>query len=219
MDATSIDMIVGSLAGSISSGGGFCTGATLMVEHQRLNSPAVTFSASLPTFLATTASEVISQFQSDEGAQMLKVLQDRTGTLRRQLLRSEWVHCASAVQNPVIVLSLRDEHVREKDLLLSEQERLLQECVNEVRGFLKLSVHNRNSLISSLQCLSKYNILITRLKSLPLMEGLSARDVDKEWLPKPALKICVSSALSQKEIEKAGAGIRHAIAAVMKRQK
>lgn len=60
VDPTDVDIIVGSLAGCIASGGGFCTGRNIAIEHQRLNSPAVTFSASLPTFLATTASAVIA---------------------------------------------------------------------------------------------------------------------------------------------------------------
>jgi hypothetical protein len=51
------------------------------------------------------------------------------------------------------------------------------------------------------------------------MEGLSPRDSDKEWLPVPAIKVCATSALSQKDIGKAGASIRHAITTVMKRQK
>ena len=69
------------------------------------------------------------------------------------------------------------------------------------------------------QALSSHNILITRLKTLPLMEGLSPRDSDKEWLPVPAIKVCATSALSQKDVDKAGVSIRHAIATVAKRQK
>jgi hypothetical protein len=116
----------------VSSAGGFCTGASLMVEHQRLNRPAVTFSASLPTFLTTTASEVITRLQSAQGAELLKNLQDRTAALRHQLTQSDWVRCTSAPQNPVIMLVLKEEHVRERRLSRSQQETLLQECVDEV---------------------------------------------------------------------------------------
>jgi serine palmitoyltransferase len=69
-----------------------------------------------------------------------------------------------------------------------------------------------------LQALSSHNILITRLKTMPLMDGLSSRDSSKEWLPIPAIKVCATSALSQKDISKAGVSIRHAITTVMKRQ-
>lgn len=51
------------------------------------------------------------------------------------------------------------------------------------------------------------------------MEGLSARHAEKEWQPQPALKVCATTGLSKKEIEKAGTAIRHAITAVMKRGK
>jgi serine palmitoyltransferase len=132
IDATNIDIIVGSLAGCVSSAGGFCTGASLMVEHQRLNSPALTFSASLPTFMATTASEVITRLQSVQGAELLKNLQDRTHALRQQLVQSDWVRCTSAPESPVIMLTLKEEHVRERHLSRSQQEALLQVCVDEV---------------------------------------------------------------------------------------
>jgi serine palmitoyltransferase len=38
------------------------------------------------------------------------------------------------------------------------------------------------------------------------------------WSPQPALKVCVTSGLSRKDIEKAGTTIRHAITKVMTRK-
>ncbi|KXT04102.1 hypothetical protein AC578_4892 [Pseudocercospora eumusae] len=199
VDATNIDIIVGSLAGCIASGGGFCTGSSIMVEHQRLNSPAVTFSASLANFLATTASAVIFRLQSAEGQTAMKTLQERTMSLRQQLERSDWVQCTSAPSNPVLHLTLKPEHIQDRRLTRSEQEFLLQEIVDE--------------------CLTNHSIVITRLKSMPLMDGLHPRDATKEYQPPPGLKVCASAALSKKEIEKAGIAVRHAITAVMKRSK
>jgi serine palmitoyltransferase len=144
IDATNIDIIVGSLAGCVSSAGGFCTGASLMVEHQRLNSPALTFSASLPTFMATTASEVTTRLQTVQGAELLKNLQDRTEALRQQLIQSDWMRCTSAPQNPVIMLVLKEEHVRVRVLSRSQQEALLQECVDEVSRKTHRTVERRN---------------------------------------------------------------------------
>lgn len=103
-----------------------------MVEHQRLNSPAVTFSASLHTFMTAIASEVNARLQTGEGAGLLNNLEDRIGALRRQFLQSEWVRCTSAPQNPVIILTLKEEHVHERRLWRIEQETLLQECVDQV---------------------------------------------------------------------------------------
>ena len=58
--------------------------------------------------------------------------------------------------------------------------------------------------------------MITRLKTDPYKSTLSAPggpDI------RPALKVCVTSGLSKKEIEKAGITIRHAITKVVKSNK
>lgn len=146
MDAANIDIIVGSLAGGVASGGGFCTGYKIMVEHQRLNSPALTFSASLPTFLATTASAVIDKLQSSDGAEELKTLKERIASLRTQLDRSDWVTCTSAPENPVLHMTLEDRHVNSRRLTRSEQESLLQECVDDVSQQIWKSRSHQNSL-------------------------------------------------------------------------
>jgi serine palmitoyltransferase len=65
------------------------------------------------------------------------------------------------------------------------------------------------------QCLTA-NVLITRLKSSPLALGATPKDLAKEWLAPPALKVCVTTGLSRKETEKAGTVIRHAVTSVLK---
>ena len=50
----------------------------------------------------------------------------------------------------------------------------------------------------------------------PLSYAMKAKD--GMWEPQPALKVCVTSALSKKDIEKAGTTIRHAITKVMTRK-
>lgn len=61
-------MIVGSLAGPLCAGGGFCAGSAEIVEHQRISAAAYTFSAALPAMLAVTASEVLAMLGSTPGA-------------------------------------------------------------------------------------------------------------------------------------------------------
>lgn len=133
VEVNDIDILVGSLAGCVSTGGGFCTGRKGMVEHQRLSSSAVTFSASLSTFLATSASAVIARLQSSDGAKDLRTLRERVDAILQQLQKSDWVKCTSAPSNPVIHLTLKDQHVQNRRLTHAEQELLLQECVDEVR--------------------------------------------------------------------------------------
>lgn len=58
--------------------------------------------------------------------------------------------------------------------------------------------------------------MITRLKTRPYANAIAAKGGD--WTVKPTLKVCITSALSKKEIEKAGVTIRHAITKVMTRK-
>ena len=60
-------------------------------------------------------------------------------------------------------------------------------------------------------------VLITRLKSMP--RAVSGSSKDEGWTLQPALKVCVTSGLSRKEVEKAGTTIRHAITKVVSRRR
>jgi len=54
---------------------------------------------------------------------------------------------------------------------------------------------------------------------MPLALGATPKDLLKEWKPLPALKVCVTSGLSKRDIERAGVVVRHAITTVMKSKK
>lgn len=131
VDAAEVDMIIGSLAGPLCAGGGFCAGSDEIVEHQRISASAYTFSAALPAMLATTASEVLSMIQTTP--EMLTPVRENIKSMWTQLdPRSDWVHCTSSVENPIMVLPLKPEVVANRKLSIQEQEQLLQEAVDEV---------------------------------------------------------------------------------------
>lgn len=132
VDPTLVDMIIGSLAGPLCAGGGFCAGNMDIVEHQRINSAAYTYSAALPAILSTTASETISMLQENPETHV-GVLRENVKVLRAQLdPRSDWVKCTSAPENPNLLLVLKKEVVEQKGLGIQDQEILLQEVVDEV---------------------------------------------------------------------------------------
>lgn len=131
VDPLNIDMIIGGLAGCMSSGGGFCAGSVEIVEHQRLSAAAYTFSAALPALLATTASETVTLLQEDPT--LIQTLRENIRAMRAQLdPRSDWVQCTSAPENPVMLLVLKDQHILDRRLSRAEQESLFQDCVEEV---------------------------------------------------------------------------------------
>ncbi|KAG7124518.1 Serine palmitoyltransferase 1 like protein [Verticillium longisporum] len=194
VDPTQVDMIIGSLAGPLCAGGGFCAGAKDVVEHQRISAASYTFSAALPAMLAVTASETVSVLQSNPD--ILTQCRDNIRAMRAQLdPRSDWVTCTSVPENPIMLLVLKGEVVEARNLSMVEQERLLQDCVDEALA---------------------NGVLITRLKTTPLLNSIGPRD--DGWQVQPALKVCVTSGLSKKDIEKAGVTIRHAITKVMTRK-
>ncbi|KAI9692793.1 MAG: serine palmitoyltransferase component [Bogoriella megaspora] len=197
IDPTSIDMIIGSLAGPLCAGGGFCAGSDEVVEHQRLSAAAYTFSAALPAMLATTASETLRLLQDDASWQ--QGLRENTKALRAMIERptgGEWVECTSAGENPMLIVVVREGVVEERRWGRGEVEGVLQEVVDEALA---------------------NGVLITRVKSMPTALGAAPRD--QGWQVRPALKICATMGLSKKEIEKAGTVVRHAIAKVMSRKR
>lgn len=188
-------MIIGSLAGPLCAGGGFCAGSDAIVEHQRISASAYTFSAALPAMLATTASEVLSMLQTSPD--MLAPLRDNIKTMWSQLdPRSDWVRCTSSAENPIMILALKREVIASKNLGVADQEQLLQEIVDETMA---------------------NGVLITRLKSMPRAINATGKDIG--WELQPALKVCITSGLSRKEVERAGITIRHAITKVVSKKR
>ncbi|KAH8986387.1 serine palmitoyltransferase [Lactarius hatsudake] len=57
---TQMDMIIGSVANTLNSSGGFCAGSRIVVDHQHINSTSFVFSAAVPALLAVSASEGIN---------------------------------------------------------------------------------------------------------------------------------------------------------------
>jgi len=60
-------------------------------------------------------------------------------------------------------------------------------------------------------------VLITRVKSMP--RGIHATAKEVGWELQPALKVCITSGLSRKEIERAGITIRHAVTKIASRRR
>ena len=133
VDAAEVDMIVGSLAGPLIAGGGFCAGSEEIVHHQRISAAAYTFSAALPALLSTTASATINLLQN--GPETVSLLREYTKMMRAQLYpRSDWVYCSSAPENPVMILPIKPEVVASKRLNIQDQQFILQDIVDEVRS-------------------------------------------------------------------------------------
>lgn len=218
VDPGQVDMIIGSLAGPLCAGGGFCAGSKEVIDHQRISSNSYTFSAALPAILATTASETVRMLHDQPELGIL--LRENIRALRAQLdPRSEWVRCQSSAENPIQLLVLKDEVISSRDLSDHAQELLMQEIIDEVCNYSRYKIISNGiygAQANHLQTLAN-GVLITRASKMP--ETLGASGSDLQWQPQPALKVCVTVGLSKKEMEKAGIVIRHAITKIMMRKK
>jgi hypothetical protein len=231
-------MIVGSLAGPLCAGGGFCAGSDEIVEHQRISAAAYTYSAALPAMMATTASETLMILQTQPD--LFVQLRENIRAMWAQLdPRSDWVYCCSSAENPIMLLLLKKEVVAGRLWSVEDQQVILQDVVDEVCLSLFLYVHLPPCLLTCIapsspnlfprarpsskqytnttsQALAN-GVLITRLKSLPRPPGASSKG--NHEVTQPALKVCLTTGLSKKEVEKAGITIRHAITKVVKGRK
>ncbi|DAA76573.1 TPA_exp: Uncharacterized protein A8136_7250 [Trichophyton benhamiae CBS 112371] len=193
VDPAEADMIIGSLSGVFIGGGGFCAGSKEIVNHQRISASAYCYSAALTALLATTASETIALLHNSP--ELIVQLRENIKAMWTQLdPRSDWVYCTSAPENPVMILVLKPEVVSSKRLTIEDQHHILQEIVDETLA---------------------NGVLITRLKPVP-DETISKQN---HIPPAPALKVCITTGLSKKEIEKAGIVIRHAITKILRQKR
>jgi 7-keto-8-aminopelargonate synthetase-like enzyme len=125
-------MIIGSLAGPLCAGGGFCAGSEDVIAHQRISSSAYCFSAALPAICATQASETVRLLS--DSPELIIQLKNNGSLMRAQLdPRSEWVNCSSCVENPMLLLVFKPEVIQARNLSTMDQELLMQDIVEEVR--------------------------------------------------------------------------------------
>ncbi|KAI1454639.1 aminotransferase class I and II [Annulohypoxylon moriforme] len=192
VDSEAVDMIIGSLAGPLCAAGGFCAGSKDVVRHQRINAASYTYSAALPAMAAVTASETLNVLQCNPD--ILLQCRENIRAMRAQLdPRSDWVQCTSDPENPVMLLVFKPEVISSRRLSNEDQERLFLDVADEALA---------------------NGVLVTRLKSVMLNGSIGTKDINIQ----PALKVCITSGLSKKEIEKAGVTIRHAITKIMTRK-
>jgi 7-keto-8-aminopelargonate synthetase-like enzyme len=135
VDSNEIDMLIGSLAGPICAGGGFCAGSPEVVEHQRIMAAAYTFSAALPAMLATTATETIKMLQDQP--EMGEKLQENIDAMWSQFdpknfPKQQWVVCNSVKDNPIMLYVLKDDLISKYNISVEDQEVIIQEIVDEV---------------------------------------------------------------------------------------
>lgn len=189
------------MAIGLCAAGGFCVGSPEAIAHQRTNSPAFVFSAALPPLLAVSGSAALSLFSVDHNSTSpphpLAQLPENVRTLRAILDTVRMIEIPSATISPLIHIYIKPTvHTSTSNSYgvsgpinvessREELEKLLQEVVDNC---------------------ADNGVLVSRTK----------RDWDQEMVEhRPSLRICVSSALTKKEVEKAGQALKSALVKVL----
>ncbi|KAF8938793.1 serine palmitoyltransferase [Dissophora ornata] len=179
--AKEIEMIVGSMANTLASSGGFCAGPKEVVDHQRLSGQAFVFSASIPAMLTVCASEAIKMLESGEGDQLLKNLNENTAAFQKVVKTApQVIEINSDARSPILHLRFPESALAAAGVKSRDDENyLLQAIVDEVAA--------------------KDNLLITRAKYV---------DHQELFLPRPSIRISLSTSHSRKDVEKAAQAVK-----------
>eukprot|EP00656_Telonema_subtile_P048734 TRINITY_DN5887_c0_g2_i1.p1 TRINITY_DN5887_c0_g2~~TRINITY_DN5887_c0_g2_i1.p1 ORF type:complete len:825 (+),score=214.87 TRINITY_DN5887_c0_g2_i1:146-2620(+) len=97
---TVCDILVGSLETACAASGGFCCGTDMIVDHQRLSGAGYVFSASLPPFLCTAASQALAVMQSEPERRVR--LAEVTARLRSALGGVKGVELTGSKDSPMM---------------------------------------------------------------------------------------------------------------------
>lgn len=97
-------MIIGSLEGSLGSIGGFCVGASVVIEHQRLSGLGYCFSASLPPFLSQISIAALDGFDRDP--KVFAELRRISGIVDERLGKVKGLKVASWKESPLKVVQV-----------------------------------------------------------------------------------------------------------------
>lgn len=114
INRSDVDMIMGSLEGSVGSIGGFCVGASVVIEHQRLSGLGYCFSASLPPFLSHISICALDMFEKDSS--IFQKLETVATSVDKQLRNLKEYLVISDPLSPVKVITTKSMENRAENL-------------------------------------------------------------------------------------------------------
>ncbi|GET92441.1 serine palmitoyltransferase-like protein [Leishmania tarentolae] len=130
-----VDVYIGSLSTSLGAVGGFCAGASNMIEHQRTTSTAYVFSASLPPYITASASQSLAVLARDNT--LVSKLRENTKRMRSHLrdagFNAEKIKLVDSIDgaSPIIILAVERVYVEREGL--EKVESRLQRVVNALQ--------------------------------------------------------------------------------------
>ncbi|XP_009801763.1 long chain base biosynthesis protein 1-like [Nicotiana sylvestris] len=100
-----IDIIIAAMGHALATEGGFCTGSTRVIDHQRLSSSGYVFSASLPPYLASAAIKAFDILE--ENPDLITKLRENIKILFKGLSDIKGLEIVSDPLSPIVFLRLK----------------------------------------------------------------------------------------------------------------
>jgi serine palmitoyltransferase len=204
--ANEIDMLVGSMANTLGSAGGFCAGSEEVVFHQRINGTSFVFSAALPAMLAVASSTAIQHLISQPS--ILSTLQENIRALRSILDHVESIYIPSDSNSPLIHIQIRSKYEKHPETS-SEKHALALSAPTPTFDGHDLDVQEQTRLLQAIVDDSlEHGIFLIRHKKLT---SINPKVLETSKESRPSIRIAVSAAFNKKEMEKAGNVIKSSV--------
>ncbi|KAG6746759.1 hypothetical protein POTOM_049124 [Populus tomentosa] len=123
-----VDIVTAAMGHALATEGGFCTGSSRVIDHQRLSSSGYVFSASLPPYLASAAITAINVLEDNPA--LITKLKENISVLWKGLSNIQGLSIASNQESPIVFLKLEMSTGSMKDdlqLLEAIADRALKE--------------------------------------------------------------------------------------------
>ncbi|KAJ6375922.1 hypothetical protein OIU77_000815 [Salix suchowensis] len=123
-----IDIVTADMGHALATEGGFCTGSSRVIDHQRLSSSGYVFSASLPPYLASAAITAINVLEDNPA--LPEKLKENIAILWKGLSNIQGLSLTSDPKSPIVFLKLEKSTGSTKDdlkLLQAIADRALKE--------------------------------------------------------------------------------------------
>ncbi|KDQ09539.1 hypothetical protein BOTBODRAFT_137657 [Botryobasidium botryosum FD-172 SS1] len=215
--AAQIDILVGSMANGLCSAGGFCAGANVVVDHQRINGTSFVYSASMPALLAVSASAGIEMLVSTPS--LLTTLHENVLAVRSVLDKLDCItipsHPASAIIHIFIRSSATGSTLSPSYVPtfsgVSSSANAAHKPSNPTsvlsRDPEQFDIAAEERLLQDVveEALAQ-GVLITRAKRLRGQEAVE---------PRPSIRLAITAGLTRKEVEKAAGVVKSALIKVL----
>ncbi|KAJ6687696.1 CLASS II AMINOTRANSFERASE/8-AMINO-7-OXONONANOATE SYNTHASE [Salix koriyanagi] len=99
-----VDIVTAAMGHALATEGGFCTGSSRVIDHQRLSSSGYVFSASLPPYLACAAITAINVLEDNPA--LITKLKENISVLWKGLSNIQGLSIASNPESPIVFLKL-----------------------------------------------------------------------------------------------------------------